>query len=1280
MQPQRHTVSRRLFTLLAIALLAIALVWLPLRAEGPVLSEDAPALNAPMGRGQEPAIRDPQADLMGLPLEKLGPLSVSRDGPRLMDDCYNYVTNSELSYLDAWTVLDENVYWSSNGYVSSPHSALMLDGDDSGLTYDDSPEIDSFAQAFAYPDIAVSSIEIWFCAAFGEHDNWDDLYYSLYSLTGEGYLDDEIIRWGPVVDAGDEDWHQHYGTETDMGTLAPLRGQDVALVFWTSTDGEAPYEYVYLDDITFYVCVAPQPSPSHTPTLEPTPTATQIVGQTPSPTPTLPAGALVRDGDFENGDWSEWSGAGAPTLDTSVKHGGQYAARLGGVTDGADWIAQQVDIPSGTTSLTLSWWSRVASDESWTGYDYVCATLWDSQSQVAWQVCYDAGQGSFDWAQEVVAFSASEVQQLRGQSYMLQFYVGNDYADVTTAWFDDIQMTTQGGSAPPTAQPTARPTIQVQADLFPSDITVNQTVKAPGGTLDYTITLKNQGDASANQVVMSSTMSQWVGFDSWITPGGATHVGNRVEWSGDLAPGQEHVIAYRVVVSSGAPAGTQIENVLTFVDSERTDYPERRAVTTISTQTEYKTLIVTHSGRLSGLYGSGERDQVMTALSTQLAPHSAVNGLVLDLNDSSSVNDAYSTWLANATNENCSKVCDAIWLAIDGKLREFSTIEYIVLVGNDLVVPMRRVTDATRGEGMYPYDIAGDNRRIENVTELALNTGHVLTDDFYADRQFSTPSGWDHPLYLPDLAIGRLIETPSEIRAQIDAFAANSAIVLDNGVVTNQAIAPNGARMGNVSAPEICRLLTNAGISSDCTEIATKNEPDATTISKVIGTRRDVRVMIEHANHYNVGIDASTDIAAASASLLERSLFYTVGCHAGLNVPDTDSPGGRPLDLAQALTQKGATYFAGTGYGLGLLNGQIGLTERLLVCLTEQLTSGTTTSIGKAVVAAKQDYWSHYRYENTQDEKILVQMILYGLPMRSTGRSASGLQAQDRKPLRSAGLSVATRDLASGEDLSKQRVTFYDYALTRHDETEGSYYSFGDPATGTLNNAGLPVQPRLFQEFALQGTQAHGAALYEARYHDLRDWTPFIPQVAWPALNLTESQRAQTVPLREMAWYPALPHAFSAAGSESLATLLLAAGQYNPQAGKQRLYDEISANVYYSNSDDWVPPVIRQVTLASEQSLATISVQVTDTGSGVEEVLLTSTDGSGYWRTILLKQSPGGAWQGSLPAPTGLDYIVQAVDKAGNVTVDDNEGHYYLVGGGSGDAGWIGCLPLVIRD
>ena len=141
------------------------------------------------------------------------------------------------------------------------------------------------------------------------------------------------------------------------------------------------------------LCAAPQPTPSSTSTLEPTPTATQLIGETPTATPTLPAGELVRDGDFEKGDWSIWNGAGAPVLDTSVKHGGQYAARLGGTLDGADWIEQQVTIPADAAQLTMSWWSRITSDETWMGYDYSCLTLWDDQGNVAWQACYDAGHG-----------------------------------------------------------------------------------------------------------------------------------------------------------------------------------------------------------------------------------------------------------------------------------------------------------------------------------------------------------------------------------------------------------------------------------------------------------------------------------------------------------------------------------------------------------------------------------------------------------------------------------------------------------------------------------------------------------------------------------------------------------------------------------------------------------------------------------------------------------------------------------------------------------------------
>jgi hypothetical protein len=47
--------------------------------------------------------------------------------------------------------------------------------------------------------------------------------------------------------------------------------------------------------------------------------------------------------------------------------------------------------------------------------------------------------------------------------------------------------------------------------------------------------------------------------------------------------------------------------------------------------------------------------------------------------------------------------------------------------------------------------------------------GHIFTDDFYTD---DAPNLWrGRELYIPDLASGRLVESPSEIAATIAAFS-----------------------------------------------------------------------------------------------------------------------------------------------------------------------------------------------------------------------------------------------------------------------------------------------------------------------------------------------------------------------------------------------------------------------------------------------------------------------------------------------------------------------------
>ena len=68
----------------------------------------------------------------------------------------------------------------------------------------------------------------------------------------------------------------------------------------------------------------------------------------------------------------------------------------------------------------------------------------------------------------------------------------------------------------------------------------------------------------------------------------------------------------------------------------------------------------------------------------------------------------------------------------------------------------------------------------------------VLTDDYYVDQQPSVYNG--HALYIPDIAVSRLVEKPAEIAGQIQQFLLKDG-VLDGGsaVLTSQDFMNDGA-------------------------------------------------------------------------------------------------------------------------------------------------------------------------------------------------------------------------------------------------------------------------------------------------------------------------------------------------------------------------------------------------------------------------------------------------------------------------------------------------------
>jgi len=108
---------------------------------------------------------------------------------------------------------------------------------------------------------------------------------------------------------------------------------------------------------------------------------------------------------------------------------------------------------------------------------------------------------------------------------------------------------------------------------------------------------------------------------------------------------------------------------------------------------------------------------------------------------------------------------------------------HIVLVGDDQVIPFRRVW-------VRPYDGRIDpnwKREREDYYDqnyvpadttvgAALGRDRTLTDDIYGTAR---PLPWqaDHGLYLPDIPVGRLVETPADMVKAIDLFLQTGGVL-----------------------------------------------------------------------------------------------------------------------------------------------------------------------------------------------------------------------------------------------------------------------------------------------------------------------------------------------------------------------------------------------------------------------------------------------------------------------------------------------------------------------
>ncbi len=404
---------------------------------------------------------------------------------------------------------------------------------------------------------------------------------------------------------------------------------------------------------------------------------------------------------------------------------------------------------------------------------------------------------------------------------------------------------------------------------------------------------------------------------------------------------------------------------------------------------EPQTLFVTQPQRLDAIEGAGSwLNKVEPALIAACESEYTGFGAILTVPSS-----IYDTWDVTPWDTDLANgVTKSIRTAIDDYIYGHPSIRYVVLVGSDEVIPQHRVIDQTvfDNERLYADESGLD---LDSALLAGLYDSQILTDDYYVDKSpIPYNSRW---LYVPDLAVARLVETPDEIAGTVQKF------IDDDGLLAGGSSLVTGQDFMNDGAQRVSDILAAAGLHPKL------ETPDTWTLADLQADLlgRNVANLNAHFLHYG-GVSglgyqqmradedwsgqflSSAQIADPSTSDLGGKLVFTLGCHAGLSVPDEQAHDGfgdidLALDVAQAIARQQGVLLASTGYGLGDWYGIAG-TEELVGTFADQATTSDDSDVGQpiglALTAAKRQFFNSMSAVTAYDEKSSIQFTMYGMP------------------------------------------------------------------------------------------------------------------------------------------------------------------------------------------------------------------------------------------------------------------------------------------------------------
>ncbi len=734
------------------------------------------------------------------------------------------------------------------------------------------------------------------------------------------------------------------------------------------------------------------------------------------------------------------------------------------------------------------------------------------------------------------------------------------------------------------------------------------------------------------------------------------------------------------------------------------------ATTLVTTATgqvarDVNTLFVVDDQQLSRIYSTGTVTgaNVVTKLNSQTTLSGFANAgfpaAVVHVDANPGVTTAFAAWNAcPADPVIANRVTKSIADVLDTVRTTYPNVEYVVLVGGDDALPFWRLDDLTTLSTENGY---AETFPLTTGLGGSLVAAKMLSDDPYGTTE-PVPF-FNQQLDVPDLVTGRLVETPTNINAQLDAFIGGTTpghLHPATALTTGYDFLSDGATAVSQALGAAATGTANKTAINDTWTKSTLIGPGALLFPSNGAPAPDIVSLNAHADHNHFKPAAGTDLfsaseAAAATQTFGNKLVFSMGCHAGLSVFDAFVPLNN-LDWAQLFAQKGAAaYVANTGFGYGDSN-TIAYSEDLNRRFAQGAVAGLTNptgadlTVGEALTVAKQAYKGDLGIVGAYDEKAMAELTLYGLPMYRIGGSgiapppaqnqaqaqtqqtqSFAQQAQAAAPLAAPAASFPT-DPSTGlhvESFNADRT--FGPAVVTTQPARGSYYTGTD---GLLVEHFRPIEPKAIRPITIE--QAHGALLTQLNSQDVAPLNTFDPVYARPTIDSSGAE--PEVAFDDLAFPSKLQSVTTFKRLRvTKQQVVLAQGQFFSASptdglgvGTQRLFTHENGVVFSSASTDYAPPVFSTLAaqvLTSAGQVA-FSVGVTDRDGAaagtVKRVLVgykDSGDPGTAWHFVDLAQS-GTTPNWSAVAPLigpHVQYFVQAVDANGNVAVSTNKGVYY---------------------